>query len=57
MLRVLKGDDRMAIKFDKLDIAFLVAMWSPYCDEEALAVMTDWNNWVWRVSHMAYIIS
>lgn len=43
--RVLHADERWAAKNTKADFAYLVALWAPYCDEEALRMMTDYNNW------------
>lgn len=46
--RVLHADEKWAAKNTKADFAYLVALWAPYCDEEALRMMTDYNNWVRR---------
>ncbi|MCJ1268539.1 hypothetical protein MMC22_008427 [Lobaria immixta] len=43
--RVLHADEKWAAKNTKADFAHLVALWAPYCDEEALRMMTDYNNW------------
>lgn len=45
-IRVLQADDKWAARNTKVDLAYLASIWAPYCDEEALRMMVDWNHWV-----------
>ncbi|RHZ53952.1 hypothetical protein CDV55_104405 [Aspergillus turcosus] len=44
--RIISADDKWASRNSRVDLCFLASIWAPYCDEEALRMMVDWNHWV-----------
>ncbi|KAL2786795.1 isoprenoid synthase domain-containing protein [Aspergillus keveii] len=44
--RVILADEKWASRNSKVDLCYLASIWAPYCDEEALRMMVDWNHWV-----------
>ena len=44
--RIINADQKWAVKNSRVDLCYLASTWAPYCDEEALRMMVDWNHWV-----------
>ncbi|KAI9035559.1 terpene synthase family protein [Aspergillus affinis] len=44
--RTISASQQWAARNSKVDLAYLASIWAPYCDEEALRMMVDWNHWV-----------
>ncbi len=44
--RLLGESDKWAARNSKVDLAYLASIWAPFCDENALRMMVDWNHWV-----------
>ncbi|KAJ3557354.1 hypothetical protein NPX13_g9945 [Xylaria arbuscula] len=46
LAQIMKWDKKASAKNTRTDLCYLVALWAPTCDEEALRVMLDWQHWV-----------
>ncbi|OTA98480.1 hypothetical protein M426DRAFT_69724 [Hypoxylon sp. CI-4A] len=44
--RIAKMDEKARAKNTRVDLCYLVSIWAPDADEEALRMMLDWNHWV-----------
>ncbi|PKX94108.1 terpene synthase family protein [Aspergillus novofumigatus IBT 16806] len=44
--RIIFADQQRASRNSRVDLCFLASIWAPYCDDEALRMMVDWNHWV-----------
>ncbi|OTB10482.1 hypothetical protein K445DRAFT_70183 [Daldinia sp. EC12] len=44
--RIMKMDEKASDKNSKVDFCYMICIWAPDADEEALRIMLDWNNWI-----------
>lgn len=44
--RAFRVDDEWAARFSMIEFPYMCSMWAPYCDEDHLQLVVDWNNWV-----------
>ncbi|KAI1479684.1 terpenoid synthase [Daldinia eschscholtzii] len=44
--RIMKMDEKASDKNSKVDFCYMICIWAPNTDEEALRIMLDWNNWI-----------
>lgn len=44
--RLLQPDNRWFEKWKSTDFPWMCAIWTPYCDEDSLQMIVDWNSWV-----------
>lgn len=45
-IRVMEKDEKWGQKNSRVDFCYLVSIWAPNADEDALRMMMDWNHWV-----------
>jgi hypothetical protein len=39
-------NDDWAARFSRIEFPYMCSMWAPYCNEDHLQLVVDWNNWV-----------
>ncbi|KAJ5478807.1 Presilphiperfolan-8-beta-ol synthase [Penicillium desertorum] len=39
-------NDDWAARFSMIEFPYMCSMWAPYCDEDHLQLVVDWNNWL-----------
>ena len=48
----MEKDGKWGQKNSMVDFCYLVSMWAPYADEDALRMMLDWAQWVDSTQNM-----
>ncbi|KAJ5408226.1 hypothetical protein N7509_002109 [Penicillium cosmopolitanum] len=44
--QLLQPDNRWFEKWKSTDFPWMCAIWTPYCDEDSLQMIVDWNSWI-----------
>ncbi|KAL8820954.1 MAG: hypothetical protein Q9191_007411 [Dirinaria sp. TL-2023a] len=44
--RVMEKDEKWGQRNSRVDLCYMVCIWAPHADEDALRTMLDWNYWV-----------
>nr|AHY23930.1 terpene synthase [Hypoxylon sp. E7406B] len=43
--KLLKMDEKASVKNSRVNLCYLISMWAPTADDEALRMMLDWAHW------------